>query len=219
MSIWAWTLDPRLAAALAVFGGMCGQMIAVFSVRRGFDVARLAPFVLGGLAGLPVGLWLLPRLDVPLFKFVLGAFLVVACPLMMAAERLPKVTHGGRTADAVAGVAGGVMGGLGGFTGVVPSLWCTLRGYEKDVQRSIIQNFNLSMLTITFVSYLATGILKSSQLPLLAVVLPTMVVPSLLGARLYFRISQVAFRRVVLGLLACSGAALLIAALPVLLNR
>jgi hypothetical protein len=138
---------------------------------------------------------------------------------MMAAERLPKVTHGGRTADAVAGVAGGVMGGLGGFTGVVPSLWCTLRGYEKDVQRSIIQNFNLSMLTITFVSYLATGILKSSQLPLLAVVLPTMVVPSLLGARLYFRISQVAFRRVVLGLLACSGAALLIAALPVLLSR
>ncbi|MEJ6022644.1 sulfite exporter TauE/SafE family protein [Ramlibacter sp. PS4R-6] len=217
MSVWAWALEPRLAAALAVFGGMCGQLIAVFSVRRGFDLKRLAPFVLGGLAGLPIGLWLLPRLDVPLFKTVLGAFLLVVCPLMLVAERLPKVTHGGRIADAAAGAAGGVMGGLGGFTGVVPTLWCTLRGYEKDAQRSIIQNFNLSMLCVTFASYLATGILHASQLPLLAVVLPAMVVPSLLGARLYARISQEAFRRVVLGLLAASGAALLVSGAPAVL--
>ena len=212
-------LDPRLAAALAVFGGMCGQIIAVFSVRRGFDIKRLAPFVIGGLAGLPLGLWLLPRLDVPLFKFVLGAFLLVVCPLMMVAERLPKVTHGGRIADAVAGAAGGVMGGLGGFTGVVPTLWCTLRGYDKDVQRSIIQNFNLSLLVVTFVSYLATGILQASQLPLLAAVLPAMVVPSLLGARLYARISPETFRRVILGLLTASGAALVASGAPAVLGR
>ena len=219
MSLWAWALEPRLAAALAVFGGLCGQLIAVFSVRRGFDAARLAPFVVGGLAGLPLGLWLLPRLDIPLFKAVLGGFIVVVCPLMMVAERLPRITHGGRFADALSGAAGGVMGGLGGFTGVVPSLWCTLRGFEKDAQRAIIQNFNLSMLAVTFASYLATGILQASQLPLLAVVLPAMVVPSLLGARLYLRISQQAFRQVVLGLLTLAGVALLAASLPVILHR
>lgn len=198
---------------------MSGQIIAVFSVRRGFDLRRLMPFVLGGLAGLPLGLWLLPRLDVPLFKAVLGVFLLVVCPLMLVAERLPKVTHGGRVADAVAGAAGGVMGGLGGFTGVVPSLWCTLRGYEKDTQRSIIQNFNLTLLCVTFASYLATGVLQTSQLPLLAVVLPSMVVPSLLGARLYLKISPEAFRRVLLGLLTVSGAALAISGLTALLGR
>jgi uncharacterized membrane protein YfcA len=219
MSLWAWTLDPRLAAALAVFGGLCGQVIGVFSVRRGFELARLAPFVIGGLAGLPVGVWLLPRLDVPVFKAVLGAFLLVACPLMMVAERLPKVTHGGRFADALSGAAGGVLGGLGGFTGVAPTLWCTLRGYEKDTQRAVIQNFNLAMLAVTFASYLATGILQASQLPLLAAVLPAMVLPSLLGARMYLRISPQGFRRVVLGLLTLSGAALLVAAVPALLNR
>jgi uncharacterized membrane protein YfcA len=219
MSIWAWTLEPRLAAALAVFGGLSGQVIAVFSVRRGFDLARLAPFVAGGLVGLPLGIWLLPRLDVPLFKFMLGTFLLVACPLMLVAERLPKVTRGGRVADAVAGAAGGVMGGLGGFTGVAPTLWCTLRGYEKDAQRAIIQNFNLAMLCVTFASYLATGILAASQLPLLAIVLPAMIVPSLLGARLYMRISPEIFRRLVLGLLTVSGAALVVSAAPVLLSR
>lgn len=219
MAIWAWVLEPRLAAALAVFGGLCGQLIAVFSVRRGFNFARLAPFLAGGFAGLPLGIWLLPRLDVPLFKAVLGAIITIACPLMLAAPRLPRVTHGGRAADSVAGAAGGVMSGLGGFAGVVPSLWCTVRGFDKDAQRSVIQNFNLAMLSVTFASYMATGIVEPSQLPLLAVVLPAMALPSLLGARLYLRISPEAFRKVVLGLLTLSGIALLASSLPVLAAR
>lgn len=57
MSIWAWTLDPRLAAALAVFGGLTGQLIAAMAVRRGFNWRRLLPFVLGGLGGLPLGMY------------------------------------------------------------------------------------------------------------------------------------------------------------------
>jgi hypothetical protein len=70
--------------------------------------------------------------------------------------RLPRITRGGRAADALAGAAGGLMGALGGFTGVVPTLWCALRDYEKDVQRAVIQNFNLAMLIITFGTYMAT---------------------------------------------------------------
>ena len=128
MSLWAWTLEPQLAAALAVFGGLTGQVIAAVSVRRGFNLPRLLPFVLGGFCGLPLGIYILPRLDIPLFKGLLGLLLVVMCPLMFVAAKLPRITHGGRAADAVAGAAGGVMGGLGGFTGVVPTLWCTVRG-------------------------------------------------------------------------------------------
>src|SRR3954470_24901177 len=72
MALWAWTLEPRLAAALAVFGGLTGQLLAAFTVRRGWDGKALWPFLAGGLAGLPLGVWLLPRLDVVVFKAVLG---------------------------------------------------------------------------------------------------------------------------------------------------
>ena len=219
MSLWAWTLEPQLAAALSVFGALTGQVIAAVSVRRGFDLARLLPFVLGGLAGLPLGVYILPRLDVPLFKGLLGLLLVVICPLLFFADRLPRIRHGGRAADAMAGAAGGVMGALGGFTGVLPTLWCTLRGFEKDVQRAVIQNFNLVMLAVTFCSYLATGIATLEMAPLFAVVAPAMLLPSLLGARLYLGISEAAFRKVVLGLLTASGVALLAAALPVLIRQ
>jgi uncharacterized protein len=218
MSLWAWALEPRLAAALAVFGALTGQIIAAVTVRRGFDLRRLLPFIAGGLLGVPLGVYILPRLDIPVFKAVLGLMLVVMCPLLLFAERLPHV-RGGRAGDALAGLAGGAMGGLGGFTGVVPTLWCTLRGFDKELQRAVIQNFNLAMLVVAFGSYLATGIVTRDMLPLFAIVAPAMLIPSLLGARLYVAISDTGFRKVVLGLLTAMGAALLMAAVPELLQR
>ena len=91
MSVWAWLIDPQLAAALAVCGGLSGQILSAVTVRRGFDPKLLAPFVAGGLLGIPVGTLLLPLLDITLFKVVLGGLLVVLCPLMLAAPRLPQI--------------------------------------------------------------------------------------------------------------------------------
>ncbi|MDP1742308.1 MAG: sulfite exporter TauE/SafE family protein [Polaromonas sp.] len=219
MSFWAWTIDPRLAAAMAVFGALTGQIIAAVTVRRGFDLKTLAPFVLGGLLGLPMGMWLLPQLDVQVFKAFLGALLAVWCPAMLFSAQLPRITRGGQIADAVIGAGGGVMGALGGFTGVLPTLWCTLRGMQKDSQRAIVQNFNLSMLLVTFGTYVATGVISSATLPFLAIVAPAMLIPSLLGARLYIGISEATFRKVVLSLLTCTGIALLVSSVPGLLRR
>jgi hypothetical protein len=214
LSFWAWVIDPKLAAVLAVSGGLAGQVVAAVTVRRGLDLGRIAPFVLGGLAGIPLGVLLLPRLDADWFKALLGLLLMVWCPLMLLARDLPRITVGGRLADAAVGLAGGMMGGLGGFTGVLPTLWCTLRRYERDVQRTIIQNFNLTMLAVTMLVYLGSGLVTRTALPMLAVVLPAMLIPVLLGTRVYVGLSETAFRRVVLGLLTISGITLLAAALP-----
>jgi uncharacterized membrane protein YfcA len=219
MSIWAWTLDPKLAAALSVFGALVGQVVAAATVRRRFDAKRLLPFVAGGLVGVPLGVAVLPRLDADAFKALLGILLAVWCPAMLFARKLPRITAGGRLADGAVGLAGGIMGGIGGFTGVLPTLWCTLRGFDKDTQRAVIQNFNLSMLLVTLGIYLSTGLVTRDMVPMLAVVAPAMLVPTLLGARLYAGISDLAFRRVVLGMLTLSGVAMLAAAVPKLLAR
>lgn len=219
MSFWVWGLEPQVAAALAVFGALTGQLIAAFSVRRGFDWRLLAPFFAGGALGVPLGVWLLPRLDVDLFKALLGALLALWCPAMLMSRRLPRIAGGGRLADGVAGAAGGMMGGLGGFTGAIPTLWCTLRGFDKDVQRAVIQNFNLAALVVTMGAYLATGIVTRQMWPLFAVVAPAMLVPTLIGTRIYRGLDEARFRQIVLGLLTASGVALLASSLPALLAR
>lgn len=218
MSIWAWVIDPQLAAALAVTGALAGQVVAAVTVRRGFAVGLLAPFVLGGLVGIPLGAFLLPHLDIHWFKAILGTLLVLWCPAMLLSKDLPRITVGGRIADAAIGLGGGILGGLGGFTGTLPTLWCTLRGYERDVQRAVIQNFNLSMLAVTLAVYVASGLVTWTMLPMILVVLPAMLIPTILGTRAYVGLSEAGFRRLVLGLLTVSGVALLGSAAPQVLR-
>lgn len=214
MSVWVWGVEPRLAAAMAVSGGLLGQCIAVFTVRRGLRPAALLPFVLGGLVGVPIGVWALPRLDPAVFKLTLGLFLVLCCPTMLFADRLPRITVGGRWADGLVGLLGGAMGGIAGFSGVLPSLWVALRGWDKDLQRGVIQNFSLAALAATLAAYIASGALTADMASKFAIVAPAMLLPSLLGARIYHGLSPLAFRRVVLGLLSLAGLAMVAAGLP-----
>jgi uncharacterized membrane protein YfcA len=217
MAVWAWALDPVLAGPLVVFGSLVGQLLSAGSIRRGFDPRRVLPFVAGGVLGVPLGVALLRHIDPLAFKLAVGVLLVVWCPAMLLARDLPRVAGGGRFADAGAGMLGGVMGGLGGLTGPAPTLWATLRGWDRDAQRAVFQVFNLAMHGLTMAAYLATGTVSAEVARLFLVVAPAMLVPTLIGARLYRRFSDAAFRKVVLGLLAASGAILIATTFPKLL--
>ena len=219
MSVWAWGVDPKLAVMLSVAGGLTGQVLSTFTVRRALSLGTLWPYLAGALAGIPLGLAVLPLVDVQGFRLGLGVILLVFCPLMLLADRLPPITWGGRWADGLVGGIGGLMGGLGGFTGVAPSLWTTLRSYDKEVQRGVLQNFNLAALAVTLAGHLASGNADARLLPSLAVVLPALIIPSVLGVRVYRGLSPLAFRRVVLLLLIASGLVLVAGSAGPLLGR
>jgi uncharacterized membrane protein YfcA len=218
MAFWVWGIAPADAAVLAVFGSLTGQIVATFSVPRTLGWRALAPFLAGGAVGVPIGVWLLPQLNPAWFKLAFGALLVVWCPVMLFAHQLPRVTVGGRWADAAVGGVGGFLGGLGGFTGAAPTLWCTLRGMDKGHQRAIVQNFNLAALALTMAGYVVAGGVEPSLLPSMALVAVALLVPSLIGARVYVGLSPVAFRRVVLTLLSLAGVAMLATSVPKLLG-
>ncbi|HEY0821789.1 MAG TPA: sulfite exporter TauE/SafE family protein [Rhizobacter sp.] len=219
MSIWVWFIDPRVAVVMSIAGGLSGQIFAAVRLRRGLQWPLLWPFLAGALAGVPLGVVVLPFVDAVVFKFGLGVTLMLCCSAMLLAQNFPRITRGGRIGDALAGAAGGVMGGLGGFTGVVPSLWCTVRGWDKDTARAVLQNFNLAALSVTFATYVGSGLVTREMWPLFAVVVPALLIPSVLGTRVYVGLSETAFRRVVLGLLTAAGVAMIAASLPVLLKR
>lgn len=214
LAIWSWSVEPVLAGPLVVFGTLVGQLLSIGAVRRGLDAWLILPFVAGGALGVPIGVALLRYVDPLAFRMGVGVLLLVWCPAMLLAHDLPRITRGGRWADAGVGWIGGIMGGLGGLTGPAPTLWATLRGWDRDRQRAVFQVFSLAMQALTMATYLAAGTIPSRAAPLFAVVLPAMLVPSFVGARLYRRFSDTAFRRIVLGLLALSGAILMATTLP-----
>ncbi len=218
MSFWVWGVEPQLAAVMSVFGGLTGQLLSAATVRRGLHLKLLLPFLAGGVVGVPIGVLALPHLNPTHFKLALGTMLLVCCPAMLLAPRMPPLTRGGRLGDAAAGAVGGVMGGIGGFTGVVPALWCTLRGYDKDAHRAVLQNFNLAALSATMVALLLSGAVRAEMWPKFAIVAPALILPSMLGAKVYVGLSPAAFRQLILCLLSASGVAMMAAALSSILR-
>jgi hypothetical protein len=212
LGIWAWVIDPTMAGPMVVFGSLLATSLSFDVVRQAFDPQRLLPFVVGGLFGVPIGVALLHQIDPLGFKLAVGIILVVWCPTVLLSRELPRVTRGGRLADAAVGWIGGVMGGLGGLTGPAPTLWCALRGWDRDTQRAIFQSFNFAMQGVTMITYIATGTITTKTLPLFAVEAPAMLLPTLIGARLYLRFSDTGFRRLILLLLTASGLMLVVSA-------
>jgi uncharacterized membrane protein YfcA len=217
MTFWVWVITPQLAGPLVVFGSLVGQLLSLASLRRNIDGRRLFPFILGGCVGTPIGVWLLHLVDQTVFKLTVGLILVVYCPLLLFLRNVPRISAGGRAADGGVGVIGGVMGGLGGLTGPAPTLWCALRGWSRDEQRAVFQTFSLCMQALTLTIYATTGLITRDTLRLFAIVAPALIIPTLLGVRLYARFSEAGFRRLILVLLSLSGAVLLIASVPRLL--
>jgi uncharacterized membrane protein YfcA len=218
MAIWVWGVDPQLAAVMAVFGGLTGQIISVLRVRRGWHLDLLWPFLLGSAIGIPLGTRLLPLLDPNRFKLVLGTLLVVCCSAMLATSRLPHIKKGGRFADAIVGLLGGVMAPLSGFSGLAPALWCTLRGYTKDAHRAVLQNFNLVVLGATFASLVWSGRAHAGLLPQMGVVAGSLIIPSIYGSKIYIGMSPKAFRDGVLWLLVFAGVVMLASSLKTMVN-
>src|SRR5690606_15108043 len=139
LAVWSWAIDPALAVPVVVFGSLVGQLLAVGSLRQGFNWMRIKPFLFGGMVGIPTGLWLLNIMNPLLFKFGVGLLLTIYCTSMLWITRIPRITKGGRTADGLIGWIGGTMSGFGGLPGAIPTLWCTLRGWPKDQQRTVFQ--------------------------------------------------------------------------------
>ena len=210
MSVWSWTIAPQLAAPMVVFGSVVGQLLAIGVVRRGFALRRAVPFIVGGVFGVPLGVMLLRYVDPRLFRGGVGVFLVCYCSAMLMARHLPVITRGGAALDGFFGWIGGVMGGVGGLTGPAPTLWCTLRGWDRDAQRAVFQSFNLTMQCLTLASYAASGTLTVGMVPIFAVMVPAAILPTFLGVRLYRRVSTAAFQRLVLALLLISGVLLVL---------
>ncbi len=167
--------------------------------------------------GIPIGTRLLPLLDPNRFKLVLGSLLVLCCSAMLATSRLPSIKKGGRPADAVVGLLGGVMAPISGFSGLAPALWCTLRGYTKDEHRAVLQNFNLIVLSATLASNVWSGRVRAANAAQMAVVAGSLVLPAIWGSKIYVGMSPAAFRKGVLWLLIFAGSAMLAAAIKSLM--
>src|SRR5260370_468009 len=147
LGIWLYVLPPSVAVPLVLICSIVAQTSTMPSFWRSIDFRLVWPFVIGGLAGVPLGIMLIAHADPAVFKLSFGVLLLLF-PAALYFNRAPlAVSLGGRVADAMVGFAGGILGGLAGLSGPLPILWASVRGWGKDERRGIFQTSNWTILT------------------------------------------------------------------------
>ena len=207
LPLWAFVLAPTVSAPLVMACSLVGQVQTLPAIWQHLDFRRLAPYVLLGLLGVPLGAWLLPQISPAAFRIGFGGALMATCGLLLFL-RVEKRRESTRAGDAVVGFAGGILGGLTGLSGILPTIWAELHGWGKDERRAIFQGFNFSILLFSLATLGVAGLIDARLLPNLLLAVPATIVGAYLGRKLYSRVDGRRFSRVILVLLTLAGAGL-----------
>jgi uncharacterized membrane protein YfcA len=201
-----YTVQVMIVCSIAI------QSLSVAALWRSIDWRSLPVFLIGGVLGVPAGVYLLLQLPTGTFRHVIGGLLIVYAGYLLL-RRPSRTLRTGPLSDACAGFLGGLTGGLAGFPGAFVTIWCGLKGWDKARQRGVYQPFILAMQPITLlVIYLMRP--SSSTVTQLDWKAITFIPAALLGAwfgwRIFKRLSDRQFEVAVNVLLVLSGIGLIL---------
>ena len=152
---------------------------------------------------------LLTYTDPDVLRIAIGAFLVLYTIYGLVRPAL-KASHETAPIDIGVGVLNGLLGGLTGLSGIVIVIWCQMRNWPKDVQRGIFQPVLMATIVMATASLTVAGAVTVEIVKIFLLGLPCMIAGTWVGLKLYGKLDDQAFRKVVLALLLVSGISLVV---------
>ncbi len=210
LPFWLNAVQPAVASPLVIICSIVAQIQTLPAIRHAIVWHRVQPFILGGLVGVPVGTMLLAVVSAKEFKLLIGVFLILYCGFMLLRRSAPTFSWGGKAADCVVGLGGGFLGGFAGLSGPLPTIWASLRGWNKDEKRGVFQIFNLSILLFAAATQTIGGFMTTKVGRLSLIALPGTLLGAWIGRKTYERLGDVKFNQIILVLLFCSGVSIIV---------
>ncbi len=139
----------------------------------------------------------------------IGAVLVLYSLYGFVRPTMPPIAAG-PAADTGIGILNGMLGGATGLAGIIATIWCQLRGWPKDQQRAVFQPVGVATFAMSAAWLGGGGAISGETIRLFLLGLPALLLGTWAGIKLYGRLDEAAFRKVVLALLFVSGVALVI---------
>jgi uncharacterized membrane protein YfcA len=207
--IWLHIITPSQTATLIVGYGLLTQSYAIWKLRHALSWRNVAPFIIGGAIGVPIGVMLLTYMNPAYLRTGVGLLLVLYSTYSLARPAF-KPVQSGIAAEVGIGIINGLLGGLTGLTGITVTIWCQLRGWPKDVQRTVFQPVNLAAIVMSAVSLSVAGAVRAETVKLYLLGLPLLLAGLWSGFKLYGKLDEGAFRKLILLLLLVSGLTLIV---------
>jgi hypothetical protein len=124
------------------------------------------------MLGVPVGVAILGFADPDYMRAGIGALLILYSIYGLARPAMQPIRSGGAPADAGVGVLNGILGGATGLAGIIVTIWCGLRGWPKDVQRTVFQPTGVAIFAMSAVALGFNGAVNADTIRLFLIGLP-----------------------------------------------
>lgn len=207
-SVWLHILTPSQTTTLIVGCGLLTQTYAIWKLKHALSWRNVMPFIIGGAFGVPIGVTFLAYIDPAFLRTGLGVVLVLYSAYSLTQPTF-KPLQVRLSADIAVGVINGVLGGLTGLTGIVVTIWCQLRGWPKDVQRTVFQPVNLATIVMSAISLMIAGAFTIETAKLYLLGFPFLLAGLWSGFKLYGKLDDAGFRKMIVLLLLASGVILI----------
>ena len=207
--VWLYILSPLQTASLIMGLGLVVQGYSVWKLRDALSWSRLAPLLIGTAFGVPLGVFALAHADPHYLRLGIGVVLVLFSLYGLLRPAIKPVKAASLPADLGVGFLNGVLGGATGLAGIIVVIWSQLRGWTKDQQRTVFQPVGVATFAMSAAWLGGQGSISSDVLRLFVVALPALLAGTWLGLKLYGKLNEIQFRKLVLVLLLASGAVLL----------
>jgi uncharacterized membrane protein YfcA len=214
-------LPPKLGVPLLMSLSAANQLMSLGQLRADMQPLKQwwpngpAPYLLGGLIGVPAGLAILHSLPTSTLMAVVGGFLVIYAAYSLLKPQSLHVSAGSSVlASSLVGLSGGVIGGFTAFPGAPVVVWSGLRRFAKSESRAIVQPYilGLQLVSLGMLAIQHPETFNRTYWTLLAITTPVVLPCTLVGVNLYKSLSDINFRRVTFMLLGTSGLGLLVKA-------
>lgn len=189
-------LEPSLVVPVLVLQGVVLGVLLMSATYRWFTPKRVWLLMLSGVAGTPLGTFLLVNLDPGAVKVLLGAVVGITAVAMLLG--LQRAARNEQLASVPVGLASGVLIGSTGLAGAPVILFFANQGIEPQRFRANIVFYLQVVGLLAMPSFFVGGLLTADAGRLTGALLPASVAGALFGMWLSPRVSAALFRRLAL---------------------
>jgi uncharacterized membrane protein YfcA len=197
-------VPDNVAAVQIMMSASIGiQAYSVAALYRTISWRACMPFLIGGAATIPSGIYLLLSVRPQAYIFGMGVALVLYGAYTLFSRPI-SVGRGSVLTNGLVGALGGLTGPLAAFPGAFVTIWCGMHGWDKVVQRSIYQPYILVIQVLTLILLSAVSERAALDGRLVIYSLPG-VLGACIGLRVFRHLTDVQFQRLVNIALIVSG--------------
>jgi len=187
------------------------SVLLLFQMRRHVDIRRVAFMGLGSILGVPIGAYLLSRLDPSIIKLAIAVLVIPFSILLLLGH-----SYQFKRDTLICGVAGFISGILGASTSLSgPPVVLFLLNQGLVTQRFVgtLAAYFLFIGIISIGAFSSLGMVTTGLLTKVAILLPTLFLGTYVGIKVLPRINADLFRKIVSSLVSVTALVIIVSVL------